>query len=172
LIRWSGSAYTTIPAFYTATGQEQHGLNQNPKFIDPSSDFHLAAGSPLINSGLVIPGVNDGYFGDKPDIGKYEYSSESVATPLHPRATKPFSIVVCPGHVPGSVTIRISTSSPSRSAATLDILDISGKSMFRAVIPPGRSVVSTAQCRLGPGVYIARLAGEGKRSAQALLVKQ
>jgi hypothetical protein len=172
LVRWAGNSYTTIPAFYSATGLEQHGLNHNPEFINPSSDFRLSAGSPLIDSGVMIPGVNDGYLGDKPDIGKYEYGSESVATPPHQHATKPFSIVVSPGHVPGSVTIRVSTSSPSRSAATLDILDISGKSMFRAVIPPGRSVVNTAACRLGQGIYIARLAGGGKRFAQVLLIRE
>jgi hypothetical protein len=172
LIRWAGSAYTTIPAFYTATGQEQHGLNQNPKFIDPSSDFHLAAGSPLINGGVVIPGVNDGYFGDNPDIGKYEYGSESVTTPHHPRTPEPFSIFIYPRQVQGTLTMRISTGSPSRSAATLDLFEISGKPMFRAVIPPGRSVVSAASCRLVPGVYVARLAGDGKRFTQVLMIKQ
>jgi hypothetical protein len=171
LVRWAGPSYTTLSAFYSATGQEQHGLNQNPEFINPSSDFHLAAGSPLIDSGLVIPGVNDGYFGDKPDIGKYEYGSESVTTPPHPRTPEPFSIFMYPRQVQGTLTMRISTGSPSRSAATLDLFEISGKSMFRAVIPPGRSVVRAASCRLVPGVYIARLAGGGKRSTQAFLVK-
>lgn len=46
----------------------------DPKFMDPSSgDFRLREGSPAIDAGKIIPGVNDTvYNGARPDIGAFE----------------------------------------------------------------------------------------------------
>ncbi len=39
-----------------------------------AGDYTPQAGSPLVNRGLVLPGINDGYIGSKPDIGAIETS--------------------------------------------------------------------------------------------------
>lgn len=43
-------------------------------FVDfAGRDFRLAAGSGAIDTGIVLPGVNDGYSGEAPDAGAYEF---------------------------------------------------------------------------------------------------
>ena len=64
----------TLAEFQVATGQEPHGLSVEPGFVDaPGGDHTLAAGSKLIDAGAVIPGINDDYEGDAPDVGAYEF---------------------------------------------------------------------------------------------------
>jgi|GEM_PF-1633777 len=41
-------------------------------------DFSLQAGSPARNKGQVIPGITDGYLGDAPDQGAFEYGVPRV----------------------------------------------------------------------------------------------
>ena len=46
----------------------------NPLFVDPENgDFRLRKGSPAIDYGVPVPGITDGYNGDAPDAGAYEY---------------------------------------------------------------------------------------------------
>jgi hypothetical protein len=87
---WQGQPYTSIEAFRSASGQEQHGLYADPMFrstpdlaqfgsglyplYDDVSvgDMHPAPGSPLIDAGAVIRGVSDTFAGTAPDIGAFE----------------------------------------------------------------------------------------------------
>lgn len=39
------------------------------------SNFTLREGSPAIDAGIVIPGITDGYTGQRPDLGAYEYGA-------------------------------------------------------------------------------------------------
>lgn len=51
MIDYLGTAYSTLAAFRAAHGQEVHGRQGDPRFINPSfGDFHLGAGSPAIDS--------------------------------------------------------------------------------------------------------------------------
>ena len=51
LLVWSSSSYSSLAAFRSATGQETHGIQANPKWIDAlGGDFHLRAGSPAIDA--------------------------------------------------------------------------------------------------------------------------
>ena len=51
MITWGGSAYTSLAPFVAATGQETHGTQANPGWVDPASgDFHLTPGSAAIDS--------------------------------------------------------------------------------------------------------------------------
>ncbi len=60
-------------ANYVSLSPGPHDIQVDPQFVSPSSDdYHLQAGSPCRNAGLVIAGVNDGYSGSAPDIGTYE----------------------------------------------------------------------------------------------------
>jgi hypothetical protein len=74
LVRWSGASYATLGAFTAVTGQEPHGLNVAPGFADAAGgDYTLDDSSDLIDVGLPIPGINDGYEGAAPDVGAFEF---------------------------------------------------------------------------------------------------
>jgi hypothetical protein len=74
-VYWEGSQYTTIGALTAATGQEPSGLTAAPDLLDPSAgDFTPAATSPLVDRGVPLAGINDGYAGAAPDIGAVERS--------------------------------------------------------------------------------------------------
>lgn len=73
-IRWAGSSYAAVSAFYAATGQEQHGMSYPPGFADAGNgDYQLAHDSPLIDRGVPIPGINDAFVGSAPDVGAFEF---------------------------------------------------------------------------------------------------
>jgi hypothetical protein len=79
LVRWGSADYTTLAAFTTATGQEPHGLNANPGFVNPQNgEYTLNQPSTLIDAGVIIPGINDDYVGFAPDMGAFE--SEYVSS--------------------------------------------------------------------------------------------
>jgi hypothetical protein len=68
----------TLAELQAATGQEQHGLNAAPGFSGTAAgNYNLGPASPLIDQGVVIPGINDGYNGSAPDIGAYESASSA-----------------------------------------------------------------------------------------------
>ena len=62
-----------LETFRSITGQEQHGLNVEPEFnnID-AGDYGLKSDSKLIDAGTTIPGINDDFSGNAPDIGAFE----------------------------------------------------------------------------------------------------
>jgi hypothetical protein len=73
LVRWLSASYATLPLFRAATGQEAQGIQAAPQLEDPDGgDFRPAPGSPLIDRGLVVAGINDGFVGAAPDIGALE----------------------------------------------------------------------------------------------------
>jgi len=48
---WGSSSYSSLAAFQAASGQEQHGIQANPKWANiAGNDFHLTANSPAIDS--------------------------------------------------------------------------------------------------------------------------
>ena len=77
----------TLTELQLATGQELHGFNLLPGFTNPATgDYTLADGSGLIDVGLFIPGINDDFIGDAPDIGAFEfinYGFTMQVTPLY-----------------------------------------------------------------------------------------
>jgi len=54
--------------------------------IDDDTVFNLALGSDGIDAGEVIPNFSDGYYGDAPDMGAFEYVPLSSATHWSPAA--------------------------------------------------------------------------------------
>ena len=83
--------FKTFQQFRAATGLEEHGLtvegygvfagaeepphaysNSDPLVRPTEVDLRPAAGSPIIDAGVHIPGVTDGYEGRAPDIGALE----------------------------------------------------------------------------------------------------
>jgi parallel beta-helix repeat protein len=77
MVIWNNIRYRTLEQFVTAIGQERHGLNVNPRFVDPSKgDYKLQSNSQLIDRGVVIPGINDDFSGRAPDIGAFEFQGK------------------------------------------------------------------------------------------------
>src|SRR4029077_5377382 len=48
---WNNNSYSSPTTFFNATGQEQHGILADPKWVStPGADFHLQGGSKAIDS--------------------------------------------------------------------------------------------------------------------------
>jgi hypothetical protein len=72
-VRWEGTRYDTLAAYRAGVGQELNGISAPPQLVDPAGGvFRPAPGSPLVDRGLALPGINDGYEGAAPDIGAVE----------------------------------------------------------------------------------------------------
>lgn len=78
---WNGLPDThlnTLAEFQSATGQELHGFDLAPVFADASADdYTLPDGSNMIDKGVPIPGINDGYLGTAPDLGAFEHDAQT-----------------------------------------------------------------------------------------------
>jgi len=62
---------SSLDEFRSWTGYEASGLQADPRFVDPATtDYHLRAGSPAIDSGIVAYG--ESFAGTAPDLGVYE----------------------------------------------------------------------------------------------------
>jgi hypothetical protein len=96
--QWEKQSFATLEAFRKATGQEPNGLYQDPGFTatpdlgrldaakvgegrpsdfplsqdTKTGDLRLGPGSPCIDRGAVIRGINDDFRGKAPDIGAFE----------------------------------------------------------------------------------------------------
>jgi hypothetical protein len=80
----------TLAELQGMTGQELHGVNVAPGFVDSAAgDYRPGAASQLVDRGLAVPGINDDYAGVRPDIGAFEYSGAPSFTddPLSVRST-------------------------------------------------------------------------------------
>jgi len=72
-VSWNDVTYGLLSAFSAATGQEIHGITNEPTFVNaPLGDFYPSPTSPALNRGVLIPGINDDYVGSAPDIGAAE----------------------------------------------------------------------------------------------------
>lgn len=81
-----------IITIYTPTYTASDNIiGKDPLFVNVTNkDFHLQAGSPAINAGLVYSGRNSDADGKSiaglPDIGAYEYGGAQVADTTPPAA--------------------------------------------------------------------------------------
>lgn len=71
--KWEGVDYATVNQLCRATGFECNGHESLPGLVTPGGgDFNLLSTSPNIDRGALIPGINDAFFGNAPDIGAVE----------------------------------------------------------------------------------------------------
>ncbi|HEX6739632.1 MAG TPA: Calx-beta domain-containing protein, partial [Vicinamibacteria bacterium] len=143
LVRWLSASYATVAALRTATGQERGGVQAAPQLEDPDGgDFRPAPGSALIDRGLVVPGINDGFRGPAPDIGAVEREdgpplptlSVSDATVVEGQVgtTSAVFAVTLSAASTQTVTVRFATA-PNTAAEGVDYLRAAGTLSF----PPG-----------------------------------
>ena len=74
LVKWAPDVrYDTLPEFAAATGYEQHGFEPEPAFQSAADgDYTLIEGSPLLDVGVVLAGINDRWNVNGPDVGAIE----------------------------------------------------------------------------------------------------
>ena len=84
-VKWENSWHGTLASLRSGTGQETHGITASDFTWD--ADLRPLAGSPLIDAGVVIPGVNDDYSGSAPDIGAFEVGSVTPSDTPEPTPT-------------------------------------------------------------------------------------
>ncbi len=81
--KWENVLYNNIAGLCAATGLECHGYEDSPGLANPSSgDFTLLSTSPNLNRGVVIPGINDNFSGNAPDVGAFEFAFDQPPTVL------------------------------------------------------------------------------------------
>jgi hypothetical protein len=72
--KWEKLSYSTLAGFCKASGLECNSYDDFPRLSNPTSgDFTLLPTSLNIDRGVPIPGINDGFLGDGPDLGAFEY---------------------------------------------------------------------------------------------------
>jgi hypothetical protein len=81
-----------------------HAIQADPKFVSTSTGFagmHLQAGSPAIDSGVLIPGITDNATDGKPDIGAFEFGDTWTVGPTSIDAPVKRSVVTVTAPVEG-----------------------------------------------------------------------
>jgi hypothetical protein len=75
--KWENLNYNTVRQLCTATGLECSGFEDPPGFSSPSAgDFTLLSSSPNVDRGRLIPGINDDFKWNAPDVGAFEFALE------------------------------------------------------------------------------------------------
>jgi len=78
---WEKIPYNNIAALCAATNLECNGYEDPPGLTNPGSgDFTLLPTSPNVDRGVVIPGINDGFKGNAPDVGAFESAFDRSPT--------------------------------------------------------------------------------------------
>ncbi len=71
--KWENVDYATVAQLCRATGLECNSHEETPGLANPGGgDLSLLPTSPNIDRGVVIPGINDSFAGNAPDIGAFE----------------------------------------------------------------------------------------------------
>jgi hypothetical protein len=132
LVWWAGLPdrhLNTLAEFQAATGQEPHGLNVEPGFADAASgDYTLDPASDLIDEGVAIPGINDGYAGGAPDVGAFEYQGSGFTL-----TAAPSSRAIDPG---GVATYTLTVQPVGDFAATVDLVATSPSASLNLDLHP------------------------------------
>ena len=81
--KWENVNYNTISTLCAARGLECSGYETPPGFANPTGgDFTLLSTSPNLNRGVLLPGIDDNFFGSAPDVGAYESTFDAPPTVL------------------------------------------------------------------------------------------
>jgi hypothetical protein len=78
---WEKINYNTIAQLCAATNLECKGYEDPPGLTNPSEgDFSLLPTSTNVDRGVLIPGINDGFKGNAPDVGAIESAFDRAPT--------------------------------------------------------------------------------------------
>ena len=92
---WQGLGHLhTLAELQAATGLELGGLAEAPALTDPGEgDYEPSPTSPLVDRGVLIPGVDADYSGSAPDIGAFEVGQPLFADGFESGSTPAWSAV-------------------------------------------------------------------------------
>jgi hypothetical protein len=158
-----------------AVGLETNGIfntgKQRPSFISTirdTPDVTLAYGSVEIDRGIRIPGINDDFLGNGPDIGCLEWDpiigtenlrQHNVSTPEPFAWPNPFSSSVVFG-------LRLPVSSQKPTKVSLAVYNIAGQEIFRESFYNTKNVVMTkwqiTNNKNATALYLAKWSIDGR----------
>ena len=76
--KWENINYLSVAALCTATGLECNGYEDAPGLTNPAGgDLTLLSSSPNVDRGILIPGINENFSGNAPDVGAYELVTDA-----------------------------------------------------------------------------------------------
>ncbi len=79
--KWEKVPYNTLAEVCSATTLECNGHDAAPGFVNPTGgDFSLQAASPNVDRGVLLPGINEDYQGNAPDLGAVESAFDRAPT--------------------------------------------------------------------------------------------
>ncbi len=167
----------SLAELQTATGQELHGFNVEPGFADAASgDYGLSPDSPLIDAGLLIPGINADYAGTAPDVGAFEYAVQIGGFTL---TASPASRAIPPGGV-ATYTLAVEPLEGFAGVVSLSAASPSPDLALRlepsSLTPPGRASLTVSDTHAGstlvPGLgYTIPITGSGGGLSQTASVR-
>ncbi len=178
LFHWNSGYYGNLSALRSATGFEAHGRTGDPLFVAPATgDYRVQAGSPAIDAGLLLPGINDYYSGAGPDIGAGEYSA-SATTDVPPAPTPAWLWLASPAPNPARGATLLRYTLPSAAPVRLELFDLAGRRV-RVIEEGERSAGdhatqfdgSDADGRaVAAGLYFVRLETGGRSATTRLVI--
>jgi len=159
LVIWANVNYPTVAGFFAASGQEQHGIAGDPRFVDAAAgDFHLSAQSPLADKGVLIPGINDDFRDSGPDIGRFERGAAGVIDATARTETMRVHLTMYSDKATGRLTIRFFIGDAAVKSVSIRVYSLTGELVYRGK-STGGAIVIGRECRgFGPGTYVAQAA--------------
>ncbi|OGS39163.1 MAG: hypothetical protein A2551_05635, partial [Elusimicrobia bacterium RIFOXYD2_FULL_34_30] len=83
--QWNNNCQYQINTGNLAGFTLSNNISANPTILATGNRwdtyYQLASNSPCIDKGVHIPGITDGYIGDAPDIGRWEYVTPDITAP-------------------------------------------------------------------------------------------
>jgi hypothetical protein len=172
LVNWSGAKYTAISTFYAAAGQEQHGQSDLPGFSNAAgADFILSPSSQLIDKGFVIPGINNDYQGNAPDIGCFEYGAAPVLKGPMQRSTR-LSPVVVSIPAKGRVVFLVKDAISGVEHASITVYSLRGTIVYSVPLSGKQKSIVWNASQSAAGCYITKLALNGKSNYTNFMLTQ
>lgn len=148
LLWYDGTPFQSISEFRNVTGQEQHGIDSEPKFTNTQAgNLSLLDSSPGVNAGTPLTGFNDANSpwpsrGTAPDMGAIETGSTLTPPTATPTDTPQPSPTIAPTNttsptplqptptktpIPTPTTMQNPTNTPIPPTTTPDGANITGK---------------------------------------------
>jgi hypothetical protein len=123
-------------------GYEQNGKAVKEFLVDPDNyDFRPKPDAPVVDAGIEIPGITDGYLGDAPDIGAYEFGD---------------SVYWIPGYQTQKASFAIPANGASNVSPYRDLIFLHGYKSKTADVYLGKAREEVANAQYGSNTYLGR----------------
>lgn len=170
---FGGVTYSDLPSFAAASGLESHGVRISkeacfatldvptaPPSPVPAQTMTLVPGCTAIDAGAVLPGVNDAFAGDAPDLGAYE---AGWPTPVYgPRTTPSARLQLGPAQIDAGGEATLSWTTTEATSITISGLGDVEANGHSVVSPSGTTTyVLTASNQYGVATAMATLVVDG-----------